>query len=175
MRQALQEFRDAGGVGGDVDPEVVDGDGAAGMEGETLEQRVAALEEEHRGLRELVEGQARQLVELGLRVAALEGTEQQADDTEAVDASDVHGDDPGNDLGQDWLPPRRRPGMPDAGVVTLEEQSDETHAFRSGGAAGGRVAAVGRLAVIRRPTVLIGPGQRCAGGSWRRRCWASST
>ena len=99
------------------------------MEGETLEQRLEALEEEHRGLRELVEGQARQLEELGLRVAALEGTEQQADDAEAVDASDVHGDDQVEDFGQDWRPPRRRPGMLDAGVVTLEEQPDEEHAF----------------------------------------------
>ena len=58
-------------------------------------------------------------------MAALEDTKGQADDTGAVDAPD----DPGNDLGQDWRPPRRRPGMPDAGVVTLEEQPDETHAF----------------------------------------------
>ena len=28
-----------------------------------------------------------------------------------------------------WRPPRRRHGLPDAGVVTLEEQSDEEHAF----------------------------------------------
>ena len=122
MRQALQEFRDAGG---DVDAEVVDGDPANDMESESMEQRVEALEEENRGLLELVEDQARQLDELGSRVAALEGSGQHADDTEAVDA----GDDQGNDLGPDWRPPRRRHGMPDAGVVTVEVQPDEDHAF----------------------------------------------
>ena len=123
MRQALSEFRNAGGVSDD-EPDVV-GDGEAGTETDPLEQRVAALEEHNRGMREVVEGQARQLDELGSRVAALEGTGQHADDTEAVDA----GDDQGNDSGQDWRPPRRRPGMLDAGVVTLEEQPDEEHAF----------------------------------------------
>ena len=29
----------------------------------------------------------------------------------------------------DWRPPRRGPGLPDAGVVTLGEQPDEDHAF----------------------------------------------
>ena len=125
MRQALSEFRNAGGVGGDVDAEVVDGDPANDMESESMEQRVEALEEENRGLLELVEDQARQLDELGSRVAALEGSGQHADDTEAVDA----GDDQGNDLGPDWRPPRRRHGMPDAGVVTVEVQPDEDHAF----------------------------------------------
>ncbi|MYC33413.1 MAG: hypothetical protein F4X64_09585 [Chloroflexi bacterium] len=32
---------------------------------------------------------------------------------------------------QDWRPTRHRPGMPDAGVVTLEEQPDEDYAFGS--------------------------------------------
>ena len=131
MRQALQEFRDAGGVDGDVDPEVADGDGAAGMEGETLEQRVAALEEENRGLREVVEGQTRQLEELTRRVAALGSSQEPGDDAEVVDAADAdaHDDDRVADIGQDWRPPRRRPGMPNRGVVTLEDQPDEQHAF----------------------------------------------
>ena len=72
MRQALAEFRDAGD-----EP----GDDAAGMESESLERRVAALEADNRGLRELVEGQARQLEELVRRVAEMEGTKQQADET----------------------------------------------------------------------------------------------
>lgn len=58
-------------------------------------------------------------------MASLEETENQHDDTGAVDAPN----DPGNDLGQEWRPPRRRPGMPDAGVVTLDAQPDEAHAF----------------------------------------------
>ena len=35
----------------------------------------------------------------------------------------------GDDQPSVWRPPRRRHGLPDAGVVTLEEQSDEEHAF----------------------------------------------
>ena len=34
-----------------------------------------------------------------------------------------------NDSIQRWRPPRRDHGLPDAGVVTLEEQPDEKHAF----------------------------------------------
>ena len=116
MRQALSELRDAGGVGGD-EP----GDGEAGTETDPLEQRVAALEEENLGLRELAEGQASQLEELARRVAALEGQDQRSNETGAVDAGDSQE--------RDWRPPRRRPGMPDAGVVTLEEQADEEYAF----------------------------------------------
>ena len=55
MRQALAEFRDAGGAGGD-EPDVVDGDDVSGIKHESLEQRVAKLEAEGRELRELVEG-----------------------------------------------------------------------------------------------------------------------
>ena len=35
----------------------------------------------------------------------------------------------GDDQPSVWRPPRRRHGLPDAGVVTLEEQPDEEHAF----------------------------------------------
>ncbi len=76
-------------------------------------------------MQELVDGQPRQLEELTRRVAALEGTEQRNDETEVVDA----GDDQSQVQNQDWRPPWRRPGMPDAGVVALEEQPDEEHAF----------------------------------------------
>ena len=68
-----------------------------------------------------MESQGIQLEELGRRVAALEEREEQPSVIEAVDSGDGQG--------QDWRPPRRRPGMPDAGVVTLEEQPDEAHAF----------------------------------------------
>ena len=120
MRQVLEEFRDAGGVGGDEPGDVV-GDGEAGTETDPLEQRVATLEEENLGLRELAEGQASQLEEFARRVAALEEQDQRSNETEAVDAGDSQE--------RDWRPPRRRPGMPNAGVVTLEEQPDEEHAF----------------------------------------------
>lgn len=53
MRQVLQEFRESG-VDGNVDPDVVDSDDAEDMEAECLERRVASLEEENRGLPELV-------------------------------------------------------------------------------------------------------------------------
>ena len=115
MRQALEEFRDTGEASGTE----VDDDGAAD-EVETLRQRVAELEEEARGLRGLVETQAGQLEELGRRVAAPEGKGQQPGDT---DTDGVDGRQ------QDWWPPSRGHGLPDAGVVTLEEQPDEEHAF----------------------------------------------
>ena len=54
-------------------------------------------------------------------MAALEGVRHQSDHAETVDA----GDDPG----RNWRAPRRRPRMPNAGVVTVEEQPDEEHAF----------------------------------------------
>ena len=118
MRRALEEFRDAAGVGDDSGGEV-DYDGTAD-EVETLQQMVAELEEEARGLRGLVETQAGQLEELGRRVAAPEGKGRQPGDT---DTDGVDGRQ------QDWWPPSRGHGLPDAGVVTLEEQPDEEQAF----------------------------------------------
>ena len=115
MRQALEEFRDAGEASGTE----VDDDGAADKL-EALRQRVAELEEEARGLWGLVETQAGQLEELGRRVAAPEGKGRQPGDT---DTDGVDGRQ------QDWWPPSRGHGLPDAGVVTLEEQPDEEQAF----------------------------------------------
>ena len=117
MRKALEEFRDAGtGEAGGAD---VDDDGAAD-EAETLRQRVAELEEEAGGLRGLVETQAGQLEELERRVAQLVGEAQQCGESEPV---------VGDDQTSVWRPPRRSHGLPDTGVVTLEEQADEAHAF----------------------------------------------
>ena len=115
MRQALEEFRDAGEASGTE----VDDDGAAD-EVETLRQRVAELEEEARGLRGLVETQAGQLEELGRRVAQLVREAQQSGESEPV---------AGDNQPSVWRPPRRGHGLPDAGVVTLEEQPDEAHAL----------------------------------------------
>ena len=130
MRRALVEFRDRGGAGGG-ETELTDGDGPPDGDGEVLRQRVAELEDENAELRELADEQARQLEELTRRLAALEDAGQTNDDGEVVDADadDAHGDDQEDGVAQDWRPPRRRPGMPDAGVVTLEEQPDEAFAF----------------------------------------------
>ena len=117
MRKALEEFRDAG-TGEDGGAEA--GDDGAADEVETLRQRVAELEEEARGLRGLGETQAGQLEELARRVAQLVREAQQRGESEPV---------VGDDQPSVWRPPRRRHGLPDAGVVTLEEQPDETHAF----------------------------------------------
>ena len=59
--------------------------------------------------------------ELGRRVAEVEERKQHSSG-----AGEVVGDE-----GQqpEWSPPRRGRGLPDAGVVTLEEQPDEEHAF----------------------------------------------
>ena len=92
------EFRGDGSVGGD-EPDVGDGDDAADEEGEFLERRVAALEDENGELRELVDEQARQLQKLTGRVAALEETEGQADVTETVVTGGARGDYQSDDLG----------------------------------------------------------------------------
>ena len=87
----------------------------------SLEQRVAALEEERRALGETIEAQAEQLAQLERQVSALEEGKRQRDEADAV------GDD--DDQCRGWRPPPRDHGLPDAGVVTLEEQPDEEHAF----------------------------------------------
>ena len=132
MRRALLEFHDRGGDARG-EPENGDGDGPPEGDEAFLRQRVAELEDENWELRELADEQASQLEELTRRLAALEDSQQSGDITEVVgvdaDADDEHESDQGDNVARDWRPPRRRPGMPDAGVVTLEEQPDEEHAF----------------------------------------------
>ncbi|MXZ89868.1 MAG: hypothetical protein F4W95_10050 [Chloroflexi bacterium] len=132
MRRALAEFREQGGDGRG-ETELTDGDGPPDGEVAALCQWVAELEEENAALRELTDDQARQLELLTRRLAALEDSRQSGDAAEVVgvdaDADDAHGHDRTDGVDQDWRPPRRRPGMADAGVVTLEEQPDEEFAF----------------------------------------------
>ena len=116
MRQVLQEFRDSQGVDADGSG-IVAGDVA----GETLEEQAAELEQKNRELRETVEAQAEELEALRRRVAELGQRTQTPGGDDAVDG--------GQGQPEDWRPPRREHGMPDAGVVTLEEQPDEEHAF----------------------------------------------
>ncbi len=137
MRRALLEFRVwgsyAGGEAEESEGEPVDvaGDNRQDDDGAALRRRVAELEDENSRLRELVDDQARQLEELTRRLAALEGAGQEGDGGDGVDAvkADVLDQDQDDGVGPDWRPPRRRPGMPDADVVTLEEQPDEEFAF----------------------------------------------
>ena len=119
MRQALVEFRDSVDFGDDGGAEAC-GDGGVEDDGESLEQRVAVLEEENRGLLETIQAQARQLEELGRLVTRLEKLGPQRGEAEAAAVDNQPGP---------WRPPRRGHRMPDAGVVTLEEQPDEAHAF----------------------------------------------
>ena len=59
MQQALADFRDAGGFVGGTEVGGSSGDGGVARdEAEPLEQRLAALEEEDRRLRDLAEAQA---------------------------------------------------------------------------------------------------------------------
>ena len=118
MRQALQEFGGAQVVG--AEHGVIDGDGEAEDDAEPLELRVAALEEEGRKLREIVEAQGGQLEDLGRRAARLEEQGRPRGDAEAVGVE-------GQQI--EWRPPRRGHGLPDAGVVTLGRHLDEAHAF----------------------------------------------
>ena len=119
MRRALEEYRDSAD-GGRGEP---DGNSAGDISEKVvaLEEQVRALEAENQALRETIETQAQQLAELERGVEGPEKGERQRDEADAV------GDDDG--VLQQWRPPRRDHGLPDAGVVTLEEQPDEEHAF----------------------------------------------
>ena len=116
MRQVLEEFRDSKGTDGVGDSDDME-DGAR----ESEHDSVAALERENRELRKTVEAQAQELDALRQQVAELEERRQPQAGDDAVDGSQGQP--------EDWRPPRRRPGMPGAGVVTLDEQPDEEHAF----------------------------------------------
>lgn len=97
---------------------------------EAVAQRMETLVAAVRQLRETVETQAGQLDELGRRVAGLE---------EATKERAVGNVGPAVGEGErgKWRPPRRAPELPARGVVTLEPQPDEVHAF---GPAAGLVA-----------------------------------
>ena len=120
MRRALLEFSNAG--------EASDGESDVGDGGVAdLRQRVAELEDENCEWRELEDEQARQREGLNRRLAALQEGQQSDDSAEVVDADadNKRGHDQADGVAQDW----RRPGLPDAGVVTLEEQPDKEFAF----------------------------------------------
>jgi hypothetical protein len=117
MRTAVQRFE-----GSEAGPEPagspeLDGSRRSDDQAEIVAQQMETLAGEVRRLEQVVEAQ-----ELGRRVAALEdiAKEQLAGHVgPAVDES----------VPDEWRPPEREQGMPDAGVVTLEVQSDEEHAF----------------------------------------------
>ena len=141
MRRALEEYRDAHVDGADEQED----DGGVAEKVEALERRVGALEEAYGALVETVEAQAK-------RLAALEPHAGESEDGERRETGSDASEDDGGRRTQ-WRAPRRGHGLPDAGVVTLEEQPDEERAFgpaaplvaewrrlRIGGAAlGGRV------------------------------------
>ena len=111
MRRALEEYRDtADGDAGDIADEVG-----------SLERRVVALEKENRALREAIEAQAEQSAQLERQIGAQEEEERQRDGNDAFGV--------GDSCQQQWWPRQRGHGLPDAGVITLEEQPDEEHAF----------------------------------------------
>ena len=144
MRKALEQYRDAvvddgdehGEEAGDVAEKVV-----------ALVERVKALEHAHGSLAETVEAQGKRLADLEVRVGGTEDERQrdEADDQAKQPAgleckvegsgkgegrqAEADADGGSKDCVQQRRPPRRDHGLPDAGVVTLEEQPDEKHAF----------------------------------------------
>ena len=125
MRRALQEFEAGLDLAGSPDL-----DGSRGSDGraQTVAQQMETLAWEVAHLGEMVEAQGGQLQELGRRVAGLE------DVARGRTAGDVEPDEGGLN---EWCPPEREQEMPDAGLVTVEPQPDEEHAF---GPAAGLVA-----------------------------------
>ena len=122
MRKALAEFRDKRVDGGDAQDDEA-GDIVARVT--ALEERVAAMEEAYGALVETVEAQAKQLTELQRNVG---GSEDGAEEEKREPSKpDPVGDNDGQR--KEWRPPRRDHGLPDTGVVTVEEQPDEGHAF----------------------------------------------
>ncbi len=119
VRQALQEYRDTLEASQD-EPDVVPGAGADDAE-ESMADRAADLERENRKLRETVAAQAEELEALRRRVAELEGL--------GYSQSGGAGILGGQELEAEWRRPRRGHGLPEAGVVTLEPQPDESRAF----------------------------------------------
>ena len=120
MRRAVQQF--------EARPEPSespnrDGAEAAAQQMETLAGQIAHLSE-------MVEAQAGLLQELGQRVAGLEevARERTAGNVEPT---------LGESVPSEWRPPEREEGLPFAGVVTVDPQPDEEHAF---GPAAGLVA-----------------------------------
>jgi len=147
MRQGLVAFQDAGGLASPELDGVSDNDVVGEQEGEDSAGRVIELESESAGLRDLLAERERELELLTGRLAMLEETGQLTDDGAVVVVENGH-DVVGAGA---WRPPRRRPGMPEAGVVTLEKQPDEEHAF-------GPAAAL--VAEWRR---LVNPGDQAGG------------
>ena len=85
-----------------------------------LERRVVSVEEEAGALRETVEAQAKHLGELEGRLERLEVSRAEAGTTDST---------VGDGDSSSWTPPKRAYDLPDSGVVTLEAQTDEKHAF----------------------------------------------
>ena len=120
MRQALEKFRDEQDAGGSQDGTAVDGEGETEAEMGALARRVAALEEENRWLREMVEAQGNPSKPTERSGDSVEERERRTGECKSVGA--------GDDRGQ-RRPLRRRSGLADVGVVTLEAHPDEEDAF----------------------------------------------
>ncbi len=119
MRQALQEYRDTLEVSedeSDADPGVGSDDAE-----DVMADSAAELERENWELRETISAQAEELEALRRRVAELEELGHAQSGNAGIPDS--------QEPAAKWHPPRRGHGLPDAGVVTLERQPDEAHAF----------------------------------------------
>ena len=82
---------------------------------------MAALERENRELRETVQSQEEELETLRRQAGELGERGKRTDGGDVVDG--LQGQP------EDWPPPRRGHGLPDDGMVKLDDQPDEAHAF----------------------------------------------
>ena len=110
MGRALGEMVKAGGATLDRADERV----------EALERHVASVKEEVGALHEAMAALGKHQEEMEGRLAKLE---ESGDEVGSLDSTAEAGGS------SSWTPPKRAHGLPDSGVVTLEEQPDEEHAF----------------------------------------------
>ena len=152
MRRALRGLQDAGGGGEGDGDRSVPVKCAAELEEENRELR-EPVEAQGRHIAELERG-VEGLVEVEQQRGEADASEAEDVQRVPVETVDAHAEQPtglergvegpgegvvqpgkadavggGDDGIQWWRPPRRHHGLPDAGVVTLEEQPDEKHAF----------------------------------------------
>ena len=119
MRRAVQEFE--AGLEPAESPDL-DGSRGSGGRTETVAQQMETLAGEVEHLAEMVEAQGRPIAGVGSESGGTGGRRQERTAGNVGLAVD-------EGVAGEWRPPEREQGLPDAGLVTVDPQPDEEHAF----------------------------------------------